>query len=148
LRQISTAAAGRKVLIYQPPKRASSAAQALARPNEDAFVRHLETAFAGWCRVKVGHPAHVTDGKGAPCEVDLFGRTSVCDVLDVCTAGDACFGDPSYLPVMFEALGKPSTVMFASAGLKAKANRIRNIRPERIFSKPDLATAVMDDATC
>lgn len=142
LRQVQDIAAGRKVLVYQPPKRAHSAEQAQARPALVAFVRHLE-AFDGWCRVKVGSPAHVVECD-APCEVDLFGRTSVADVLDVCTVGDACYADPSYLPVMFQGLGKPATVMFARAGFEARSHRIRNIRPERIFAKPHLATAIAD----
>ena len=139
---IRSKAAGRPVLVYQPPKLACSAEQRQIQPSPQAF-RDFVASKADHFRVRVGDPRYVEVGFESECELDLCGRTSVSDVLDVGTAADLFFSEPSYLTIMAEALERPYVCMFTRRAQHSQSRRIRNLTPERIFVK--LGTAVYDE---
>lgn len=139
--RVRSAARGRPVLIYQPLKRAENYEQRLMRPDAEAYRAGL---LAGrYFRVKLGSPASCDDD-GLPCDLDLFGQTSVEQAFDVATIAERIYCEPSYLAILAEAMDKPYTCMFARAGLDAPLTRVSTMRPEFLFHKPHLATAVFD----
>lgn len=133
-------AGSRKVLVYQPPKIVRTARE--LRPKTEAFLGYLERQ-AGCYRVKVGHAGAVQEMPEAPAELDLFGKTSVTDLLDIGSAADAFFSEPSYLPILAEAMGKPYACLFTHRAAQAGDSRVRNLTPERLFHTA-LGTAIYD----
>lgn len=141
LAKIRRRAGDRQILMYQPPKRETGTQQDLSRPDSAAFTDYLRTRNA--YRIKVGS-ASVQEIPAAPCELDLFGKTSIHDVFDLGTIADSFFGEPSYIGIMAQAMNKPHTCMFSSRAAWANDSRIRNMTPQRFFHKPELGTAVYD----
>lgn len=141
--RIKREAAGRKVFVYQPLKKASNVNQDLARPQWGAFRKVVEK-HADHFRVRLGHPAHLDDTP-APCELDLFGKTSVTDAFDIATIADVFFGEPCYLFILAQAMNKPSISMFSGRGADSGRHRIVNFSPERLFHKRHLTSAIYDD---
>jgi len=137
-------AEGRPILVFQPVKRANTPAQAMVRPNADAFGQLIAKQRECF-RVKVGHPSFVDDDAHVPCEFDLFGKTSVSDVLDVVSAADRVFSEPCFLALAAQAMNKHLVCMFSTRALASDNPRVGNMRPQRIFHKPRLCMAVWDD---
>jgi len=142
--RIKAQAGGRPILVYQPNKKANNPEQALLRPRSEAFNAHL-AAQRECFRVKVGTHHALDRDEGAPCDLDLFDRTSVSDVIDIATAADRFFGETCWLLVAAEALDKPFTCMFSRRGLASPRRRVCNVTPALVFHKPHLTTAVFDE---
>jgi hypothetical protein len=140
MRSILEAADGRKILMYQPPKIARGFEQEEMRPDPESFgavlMRHSD-----YFRIKVGHPDSVDAGK-YPCELDLFGKTTVRDVFDIGTIADRMFSDVSYLQILAQALDKFSVCMFTERARNSKFSRVRNMTPDMLFHKRELGRAV------
>ena len=145
LDQIKRDARGRKIFIYQCARAIRSPISALLKPRREAFNKFIER-HADHYRIKLGHPPHVEDDPGAPCELDLFGKAFIFGTFDVCTIGDIFFGQASFINCIAEALDKPHITMFARAALASPHPRANSATPERVFAKKHLATAVYDDA--
>lgn len=143
LADVKSRAGNRPIFIYQPPKLANNEKQEHLCPRIEPYSAYV-AAKADCFRIRVGCPEFVQDRK-LPCELDLFGKTSVRDVLDLCTIGDLFFSGPSYLLIAAEAMDKPFTCMFSRRGLASGFARVRNVTPERVFHKRHLATSVYDD---
>jgi len=144
-RRVIDAANGRKVMVYQPLKKTKNENQELLRPNADAYDGFIaRTEFNDYFRVRIGSPATV-DPSAAPYDLDLLGKTSVTDVFDVASVTDLFFSETSYLPLLAQAMDKPVVCMFARKGIASGRNLVGNIRPERMFHKHHLTTAVYDE---
>lgn len=137
---------GLPIFVFQPLKVCTNLNERLMRPQAEAFAR-VVAEHGDHFRVMLGHPAHVQDMNLA-CEMNLVGRTSVTDVFDVGTIGDKFFGEPCYVTVMAEALGKPYACMFSRKGIESGRTFVSNLKPERFFHKPHLATAIFDEEAC
>ena len=135
-------ASGKPILLFQPFKKAKNANEALMRPESSALASQL--ADSSHFRVKLGHPAHLSE-EYFPCELDLFGKTSVREALDLCTIADLIVSETSYLTVAAQAMDKPFVCIFSSKGRDSGRHRIMNIKPSRIFHKPALGTALYDE---
>ena len=140
---VRVAAQGRGIFMFQPPKLVNNAEQEELRPSRSAFERYVDE-WRGHFRIKVGHPAFTEEGN-APCELDLYGKTSIHDVFDLGTIAAMCFGESSFLLIMAEAMDRPFTCMFTRRGLDSDYERVRNVRPDRIFHKQHLASVVYDE---
>lgn len=143
LAQIRQLAAGRPIFVFQPVKHSSNWQQELLRPSREpynAFIAKHQDYF----RIKLGHPDYVED-RGEPCELDLMGKASIKDALDIGTIGDLFFGESCYVPMLGEAMDKRYAIMFTRRALNAN-DRIRNMTAERLFHKKHLATAVYDES--
>lgn len=138
--RIRTAAAGRKIFIYQPHKKVFNRNQALVRPARQAFADYISRA-SEYFRVRVGHPAFLDEDYGGS-ELDLFGRISVTDLFDIGSISDVVFSEPSALTAMAQAMGKTTVCMFSREGLESGRNYVGNVKPERIFPRPEIAEAV------
>lgn len=133
---------GRRVLMFQPVKKANKEQEAL-RPKRDAFSRYV--AERNEFRVKVGSPSHIMEGDTSPCDLDLTGKTTVQDVFDLASAVDVVFCEPCFLLPLAESMDKPVVCMFSRRGFASKVERVYNVTPERLFHKKHLATAVYDE---
>lgn len=148
VKRVRREAAGRPVLIFQPLKRAANLNDALARPDREAYADFVASR-PEYFRVKIGHPGSVQGSGHPPCDLDLVGKTSVHDAIDLGASCDAAFGESSFVVVMAEAMDKPFTCMFSSRAIRSGRRHIANLRPERTFHKRHLATAVFDEeVTC
>ena len=132
---------GRKIMIYQPPKVANGFEQTLFNPHADDFIRYLE-AHSDFYRIKVGHPLTAHELKGAPCEMDIFGHTSVSDVFDIATICDLFFSQVSYLVTLGEAMNKNVACMVTRRQLEANSVRVRQLTPAIFFCKHHLVEVV------
>lgn len=141
--RIRRKAGGRPVLLYQPPKIAGSDEQREQEPSREAFCRVIDHYAGTHYRVKTGHGKYV-HGYGA-CEMDLFGKLTVTDALDLCTVADLSFSTPSFLGIMAEAQDKPHLCMFTRRAAVSPYVRARNLTPARFFHKPELGTAIYDE---
>lgn len=144
VKRVRRAAGARRILVYQPPRKTACEAEEVVSPRREAFARHVHEADG--FRIKVGHPSFVQDGQDMPCELDLVGKTSVTDALDIGAIADAFFGEPCYLLVVGEAMDKPVTCMFSRRALSAPG-KLRNYTPERMFHSA-LSVAVYDEEPC
>lgn len=136
-------AGDRRVVIYQPIKRANTPDQALLRPHPEAFNRLLREQDA--YLVRIGHPGFVENDPKAPCDLDLFGRTTVSEAFDLVAAADGVVTEPCFLSLLAQALDRSLTCMFSRRALASENQRVSNIRPQRIFHKQALCTAVWDE---
>lgn len=137
-------ARGRRVFVYQSPKRANSAEEASLRPHRSAFNSFV--ANHGDCfRVKLGHSSSVDIDASVPCDLDLFDKTTVQEALDVCASADLLFSDPSFVTVMGEAMGKRFTAMLSRRAAESPSLRARSATPERLFHNKHLMTVVYDE---
>lgn len=142
--QILTKAAGRKIFVYQPPKRPHNPEQELLRPTRKVYNQFVAD-HADHYRIKLGQAPYVDEDAGAPCELDLFGKASIRDAFDIGTVGDLFFGESCYVPMLGEAMDKRFAVMFTRRALNSDT-RVRNLTPERLFHKKHLGTAVYDES--
>lgn len=136
-------AMARPILVFQPLKKANNTNEALTRPDAFALRKSLEVR-SEYFRVKVGHPTHLDDDR-FPCELDLFGKTSVRDALDICAIADLIVSETSFLTVAAQGMNKNFVCIFSGRGRDSGRHRIMNINPDRIFHKKWLGTAVYDD---
>lgn len=143
--QVTAAAAGKPILLYQPEKASGNPDEKLLRPRRDAFERFIADQ-TDYFRVRIGHPRYTLD-QDLPREIDLYGKTSIRDVFDLAAHCDRIFGEAAcYLPILAQALDKPFTAMFSRRGMDAQhRKRVWAIRPGLVFHKTNLATAVFDD---
>jgi hypothetical protein len=141
---ILDAAGGRPIFIYQPRKVARNPSQELIKPQREAYNAFI-ARYADHFRIRLGQPPYVEDDRSAPCELDLFGRTSIPDALDIATVGDFFFGESCYVPMMGEAMDKNYAIMFTRRALNS-TDRVANMKPSRLFHKKHLATAVFDES--
>lgn len=137
-------AKGRRVFVYQSPKKSSGAEQEAMRPNRAAFNRFVAN-HADCFRVRLGHPGFVEDDQDAPCELDLFGKVSVTDALDVGAGADLMFSDPSFITVMAESMGKRFTAMLSRRAETFPNIRARAATADRLFHNKNLLTVVYDE---
>lgn len=128
-------AKGRPILLYQPVRRVQKPYD--LPPESAEFLKHLDDSYF---RVKVGHPNY-SDGDG-PCERNLFGACSVSDLFDLASVADLCYAEPSYLPILAQALDRRFVCMFSRRALASDFAKVAGVRPERLFHKPHLGTAV------
>lgn len=142
--KIKRRADGRPILIYQPPKIANGAEQELYTPPTEAFLRWLDE-HSDHYRIKVGHPSAAEEFRGAPCELDLFGKTTVLQMIDLATIGDLFFSQVCFIPTLAETLWKRSAVMFTRRQLSAGSNKVRSLRPEVFLHRRELHEVVYVD---
>lgn len=141
--RVRRAAAGRPILAFQPLKRATTLSQALERPDRAAYARFIAREVDCF-RVKLGHPRYTQDSGHPACDLDLFGALSVTDALDVLAISARAFGEPCYVTIAAEAMGKPFTCMFSRRGVDSGHRYASNLKPSRTFHG-DLGRAVFDD---
>lgn len=137
--------ADRPILIFQPLKFAGNPDEEARRPNDDAF-RALIAGYGDYFRVKVGHPQFAKDDDALPCDLDLFGKTTVTDAIDIITIADLVCSEPSFLGVLAQAFDKRLVCMFSRRGLRSSVKRVAGVTPQRVFHKTHLTTAVYDEA--
>lgn len=144
LDRIKRAAAGRKIVVYQPLKRVKNKDAELLAPRRDSYNKFI-AGMTDCFRIKLGHPPFVVEDNAAVCELDMYGKAFVLDTFDICTAADMFFGQPSFISSIAEALDKNATIMFSRRALNADT-WVRNVTPAAVFHKKHLITAVLDEA--
>lgn len=122
----------------------NGAEQELYTPPTEAFLRWLDE-HSDHYRIKVGHPSAAEEFRGAPCELDLFGKTTVTQMIDLATIGDLFFSQVCFIPTLAETLGKRSAVMFTRRQLSAGSNKVRSLRPEVFLHRRELHEVVYVD---
>lgn len=141
---ILDASKGKPILVYQPRKIARNPAQELIRPALNAYNGFIADHHDHF-RVRLGQPPYVEMDRSAPCEFDLFGKTSIPDAFDIATIGDLFFGESCYVPMLGEAMDRKYAIMFTRRALNS-SDRVANMKPSRLFHKKHLATAVYDES--
>jgi hypothetical protein len=142
--EVRDAARGRAIFIYQPRKVARNEAQELIRPEREAYNDFI-VQHSGHFRIRLGQPPYVEDDRTAPCELDLFGKTSIPEAFDIATVGDFFFGESCYVPMIGEAMDKKFAIMFTRRALTSN-DRVANMTPQRLFHRKHFATAVYDES--
>lgn len=135
---------GRPVLLFQPLKRAGNVDEEERRPDPGAF-RRLVAGFDGHFKIKIGHPDFAEDDAGLATDLDLFGRTSISEAIDLATLADAICAEPSFLGIVAQAFDKPFSCLFSTRALTSDVKKVAGATPTRIFHRPDLCTAVYDE---
>jgi hypothetical protein len=132
-------AAGKKVFVYQPPRITNGLPeQEVMKPRAEEFNDYVGRQST-YYRVKIGHPASAHEFRDAPCELSLFGKTSVPDAFDVLSDADMIFSAPSYLTIFAQAMDRPFACMFTHRAQVSQFSRARNLTPEVLFHKPGIA---------
>jgi hypothetical protein len=144
LDRVRRKANGKPILIFQPPKIANGEEQELYNPRAEDFNRWLD-GRTDYYRVKVGHPSAAQEFRDAPCELNLFNKTTVKEMLDLATIGDLFFSQVCFIPTLAESLNKRSVCMFTRRQLSAKSNKVRNLTPEVFLHKRHLHEVVYVD---
>ena len=78
-------------------------------------------------------------------ELDLWGKTSVADLIDLASICDALVAPCSFVVPLAEAFDKPLLAIWAASGLyPARHPYIKSITPRKVLAKPS-SSFVMDD---
>lgn len=101
-------------------------------PDRAAFDALLEGLQRDCFVVEVGQGVELYP---LTADVDLVGRTSVSDVLDIASVCDAMVGQCSFMIPLAECFDKPLMVVWAARGLESKELYIRQCTPQKILSK-------------
>lgn len=133
VQRIRTKSDGRKILLYQPRKTRSP-----LQPEAKAFYGWVRDA--DYFRVRMGHPEYVEDE--GECELDLLGKASVADILDVATVSDMFFGELCYIGILADAMRKRSVCMLSKE--HARAEEWRHLNARRLFCNPNLTEWIYD----
>jgi hypothetical protein len=78
-------------------------------------------------------------------DYDFCGKTSVNDLLDICSLADIIITPPGNLLPMGEALNKKTFLIFSEKGLKSKDPFISSITPEKLITKSTTWFAIDTD---
>lgn len=133
---------GKRVLAYQPLKRAKNANDALLRPDR-GVLRRLVSERSDCFRVRVGHPEYAEDDD-IVCELDLFGKTTISDVIDLVSVCELTISEPSFLSILAQCFDKRFVCLFSRTASQSSVKKVAGVTPERILEKPHLATVVYD----
>ncbi len=109
-------------------------------PRREAFDTVL-AALEGCFTVEVGKG---TELYPLTADVDLNGRTSPADLLDIASVASGLVGQCSFMIPLAEALDKPLLCVWAAKGLVSRTLYIQQCTPQKVLSKPS-SRWVMDD---
>lgn len=111
-------------------------------PEREAFRAVLKSL--GDCfRVRVGAGPVLY---GLPCDHALGDSTTVSDLLDLGRACDGVVAQCSFAVPLAEVFDRPLLAVWSAAGLASPVPYVRQIRPQKILSKP-LSRSVLDSAS-
>lgn len=137
---------GRRICLYQPPKRPKNSLQELLSPNRKSFRRVLKSLGARYALVKIGHPEFILDGADLPCALDLTGRDTVSLIFDLSTVADTFFGEACcFVPVLAQAADKPFACLFSRRAIRSDDPLARSTVPQWVVHKPEHAKVLFDD---
>jgi hypothetical protein len=91
-------------------------------------------------QVGAGTPLHRFRG----IDIDLAGKTSVRQLIDVAAVSNGMLGYVSFLLPLAESLGKRALLVWSRRGLKAGHVYLRQITPTKVIHRKDLVRAVLD----
>jgi ADP-heptose:LPS heptosyltransferase len=91
-------------------------------------------------QIGAGNPLFKLEG----IDIDLVGKTTIPELLDIASHADAFVGYPSFVVPLAEALNKPSLIVWSRRGLNARDPFISRITPAKILHKPS-SRFVIDD---
>lgn len=113
-------------------------------PRKEAYQRMVDAARAsGFLTVQVGSGAAIYNLDGI--DVDLSGRTTITELIDIVAISDAVICYPSFLVPLAESLDKRFICLFSMEGLKCERGFLRWITPKKIIHRIDLGSFVIDD---
>lgn len=135
---------GLPILFWQPVKQSANDAEAEGRPERAAFASCVNS-FSGHFKVKLGHPNFLDDDGSIASDLDLFGRISTTDAIDLISIANLVVCEPSFLGIAAQAFDKRLVCMFSRRGLQSRNKRISGVTPTKIFHKPEISTAIFDD---
>lgn len=79
--------------------------------------------------------------------LNLVGRTSVSQLLDLARSASGLLGYCSFFVPLAESLSKPSLLIWSARGLRSPVPYIRSITPTKILHRPDLSRWVLDECS-
>lgn len=143
VKEVKAEAAGRPIVILnggRPPMGRKDGYGREMLPKSAAFEQVL-ARLAGCFIVKVGNDEEVYP---LPSNLDLSGKTSPADLLDMAYISRGLVGQCSFMVPLAEGLDKPMLAVWAAAGLRSPTPFIRFCTPVKVLSKPS-SVHVMDD---
>lgn len=137
IKEVRSKAAGRAVVLLHGGRTPMGRQDGFGRellPLPRAFEAVLQE-FRDCFIVRVGLSTDIE--YELPCSLDLTGKTSVADLLDLGKHCDGVIGQCSLAVPLAEAFDKPLVAVWAEKGLtRAPSAYIRQITPKKILSKP------------
>lgn len=127
-------AAGRPIVLVHGGRTPMGRTDGFGRellPRRDAFASVLD-GMGGALLVEIGRDHAEYD---LPHDVDLFGATSVSDLLDLFQACDGVVCQCSFAVPMAEVFDRPLLAVWSTAGLAARETWTRGVRPDKVLSK-------------
>lgn len=113
------------------------------RPKWEIFDKIIRAFQDKLFFVQIGLKREQYEIKGI--DLDLVGKTSDCDTLDIATVADCFIGQNGYIIPLAESQSKPLFVVYSRKGLQSGDPLISNTKPEKILSKPTSGWAVDDE---
>ncbi len=141
---IRSRAQGRRVILLhggRTPMDRKDNYGATLLPDESAFAAVLDVLNDCYV-VEIGSASNKR--YALKSDLDLNGKTSVSDLLDLGAACDGIVAQCSFCVPLAEAFDKPLLAVWSSRGLVDSSDTVKSIRPEKILSKRT-STFVMDD---
>lgn len=128
-------AAGRPLIVVHGGRTPMGRVDGFGRelmPEREAFEFVLH-ALADCYRVRIGYGP---DAYALPVDVDLNGKTSVPDLIDIVSTCDGVVGQCSLIVPAAEVFDKPLLAVWSDRGLSSPAQYVRLITPRKVLSKP------------
>lgn len=146
LDRVREVAAGRPIVLVQlmrPPMNRKDRFGASLLPSGAVMQLMVDRVRDRACLVQVGSGKRLHELTGV--DLDLADRTTVSELLDVATIAAGLVGYVSFFVPLAESLGKPAVFLWSSRGLRDPVAYVRQITPEKVLHRKDLAGFAVDD---
>lgn len=112
------------------------------RPDWNVFDKIVDYLKGKVFLVRIGKYVREHDTRG--CHLDLVGKTSDTDLMDLGEVVDFGFSQNGFLIPLLESRNKPIFVLYSRKGLNSPDPIICNTKPEKILSKQTSGWAIDD----
>jgi len=138
---------GKPVVVVQMPREPFGRSDGYGMellPDCSTIQRVIDAIGSDALIVQVGSGKALYGFRGI--EVDLAGKTSVSDLLDVASVASGFVGYCSFLVPLAESFSAPALLVWSRRGLNSRDEYIRTITPKKILHRAS-SRAVFDDCS-
>jgi ADP-heptose:LPS heptosyltransferase len=139
-------AAGRPVVLVQLPRAPMGRTDGFGHellPDCRVIQQAVEMLRGRALLVQIGAGRPLFEFKGL--DVNLAGRTTVPQLLDIAKCADGLLGYVSFIVPLAEVFDKRALLVWSRRGLKSSTGYIRQITPAKILHKKETSKHVVDD---
>lgn len=109
-------------------------------PSREDYQRFIDGIDGYKIMIGAGQKTYDIDG----IDLDLCNKTSITQMMDICSSADGFMGYPSFFIPLCESLVKPGLFLWTRKGLRSSTRFIRQVTPKKLLHRRS-STFVIDD---